>query len=193
MPLSLFPTKHKHKQKLLQTPSKSKSNLKPQTRGNRRSETEEIRLKNEIFSLSDNHTDYEIMEILKMPNSTYYSYKQKLYQEAREIWRHTYKESQEYRIMHTINSINLALRINKEIGLDQKQSAKDRLEASEKMVETELAFLKLLRDINENKQPTPTPTPTPPRPTTYPTIVDPNDPDRFITDPAWIEENMKKL
>ncbi len=32
-----------------------------------------------------------------------------------------------------------------------------------------------------------------PRPTTYPTIVDPNDPNKWICDPAWIEENMKKM
>lgn len=32
-----------------------------------------------------------------------------------------------------------------------------------------------------------------PRPTTYPTIVDPNDPNKWICDPAWIEENMKNV
>lgn len=32
-----------------------------------------------------------------------------------------------------------------------------------------------------------------PRPTTYPTIPDPNNPGRWLTDPAWIEENFKKM
>jgi hypothetical protein len=44
-------------------------------------------------------------------------------------------------------------------------------------------------------QTTPTPTPSAPRPTTFPTITDPNDPDpdKWITDPAWIQENIKKM
>ena len=32
-----------------------------------------------------------------------------------------------------------------------------------------------------------------PRPTTYPTIRDPNDPNKWICDPAWIEENIRKM
>lgn len=32
-----------------------------------------------------------------------------------------------------------------------------------------------------------------PRPTTYPTIRNPNDPNKWICDPAWIEENMKRV
>jgi hypothetical protein len=171
MPLPLFP-KHKKNPPTL---SHTKTNLRAGTRGNYRSETEEIRLKNEIFTLSDNHTDQEIMSILKIPNSTYYRYKQKLYEEAREIWRQTYKESQEYRIIHTINSINLALRIHKEIVLDHKNAAKDRLEACEKFVELELHFLKLISDMNDDSDKTPRPTE---RPTerTSPPYVDP-DPD----------------
>jgi hypothetical protein len=36
-------------------------------------------------------------------------------------------------------------------------------------------------------------TPSEPRPTTYPTIPDPNNPGKWITDPAWIEENIKEM
>lgn len=32
-----------------------------------------------------------------------------------------------------------------------------------------------------------------PRPTTYPTIADPNNPGKWITDPAWIEDNIRKM
>jgi len=32
-----------------------------------------------------------------------------------------------------------------------------------------------------------------PRPTTYPTIPDPDNPGKWMTDPAWIEENMRKM
>jgi hypothetical protein len=38
-----------------------------------------------------------------------------------------------------------------------------------------------------------TPSAPEPRPTTYPTIPDPNNPGRWLTDPAYIEENMKKV
>lgn len=189
MPLTLF-SKHKHK-KVLQSPSKSNSNLRPQTRGNKRSQTEEIKLKEKISVLSDNHSDHEIMSILSMPRSTYYHYKQKLYEEAREIWAQTYKESQSYRILHIINAINLALRVQKEIVLSEKESAKDRLEACDKLVELEMHFLKLISDMNEDKAPaivTPDP-----RPTTYPTIPDPNNPGKWLTDPAWIESNIRNM
>ena len=46
--------------------------------------------------------------------------------------------------------------------------------------------------IGKNQINSTAPTPEP-RPTTYPTIVDPNDPNKWIADPAWIEENMKKM
>lgn len=55
-------------------------------------------------------------------------------------------------------------------------------------------FLRLLKEIhgdnNDNKISTSRPEP---RPTTYPTIVDPNDPDKWITDPEWIQENIRNL
>jgi len=82
-----------------------------------------------------------------MPNSTYYSYKQKLNQEAKEIWRQTYKESQESRALHVVDSLNLALKISKEIALDEKQSAKDKLEAANFMIESETGFLKLINEL----------------------------------------------
>jgi len=171
--------------------TKTKTNLRAGIRGNYRSETEEIRLKNEIFSLSDNHTDYEIMSILKMPNSTYYRYKQKLYEEAREIWRHTYKDSETYRAVHTMNSINLALRTHKEIILDKTQSAKDRMEACGNLVDAEMNYLHLLSEINDDNDTTPVSVPTP-RPVDFPTVLDPNT-GKWITDPDWIRSNAERV
>jgi len=130
------------------------------------------------------------MDLLKINNQTFYRLKGELYQEAREIWRQTYKESQVYRIIHTINSINLALRTNKEIILDKTQSAKDRLEACDKLVELEMNFLKLVSEINDDdttERPTLSPAPT------YPTITDPSNPEKLICDPKWIEDNARKV
>ena len=102
---------------------------RPRPRGNKRSKDEQIRIMNDIFSLSANHYDYEIMETLKIPNETYYRYKSIMYKEAKKIWKQICKESLEYRALHTINSINLALKVDQEIATDPNQPAKDRLEA----------------------------------------------------------------
>jgi hypothetical protein len=195
MPLPLFKhkRKHKHKNKAHSPTNPTNNNLvlNPRPRGNKRPEIEELKLKNEILNLSDNHTDFEIQKILKLPNSTYYRYKQKIFEDAREIWKLQYEESQSYRILHTINAINLALRVQKEIVLNNKNSAKDRLDAADKFVELEMNFLKLISDMNENENKQPTPSE--PRPTTYPTIPDPNNPGKWLTDPAWIESNIRNL
>lgn len=193
MPLPLF-RKHRKKQNsptvLKKTNSNSKTNLRTGIRGKYRSETEELRLKNEILSLSDNHTDHEIMLKLGLPNSTFYRYKSKLYEDAKELWKQQYKESQQYRILHTINGINLALRTQKEIIQDKEVEPKTRLEACKNLVELEIEFLKLIGDMNENKTLAPE---LDPRPTTFPTIPDPNNPGKWLTDPAWIEDNIRKM
>jgi hypothetical protein len=187
--------KRKHKRTSATNPTNRNLNLNPRTRGDRRSETEELRLKNEILNLLDSRTDLEIMDILKMPITTYYRYKSNLYQEQREIWQQTYREGIELRIMHTINSLNLALRTNKEIILDKTQSAKDRMEACDKLVENQMKYLDLISDMKESDTTTAS-KPTPelwPKPTEYPTIIDPDNPSRWITDPEWIKENGLKV
>ncbi|HEX9320247.1 MAG TPA: hypothetical protein VF884_15035 [Nitrososphaeraceae archaeon] len=178
----------KHIRKNL-TPSHISKDLevtpKERSRGNKRAKIDILRIKSDIFTLSDNHTDHEIMEILRIPNQTYYRLKGELYQEAKEIWQQTYKESIESRILHVINSLNLALKISKEIATDTNNSAKDRLDASEKMIENELGFLKLLREVHDDynishddemsktQQPLTTPHP--------------------YVDPPWIEANKKRV
>ena len=65
---------------LTQTHIKTRS----RPRGNKRSKDEQIRIMNDIFSLSANHNDYEITDTLKIPNQTYYRIKTKMYREALE-------------------------------------------------------------------------------------------------------------
>jgi hypothetical protein len=151
------------------------------SRGNKRSETDTLRIKSDIISLSENHTDQEIMDILKINNETYYRYKSIINREAKEIWTQQFKEGVELRILHTVNSINLSLKINKEIATNTNNSAKDRLDAAERLVETEMGLLELLRslrDDNNVQQQEQTKR-------DYPTIT--------VTDPAWIQENIKKM
>lgn len=105
------------------------NSLRTRPRGNRRSEAAELRIQKDIFDLSANHNDLEIMALLKIPNQTYYRIKSKMYEEAKELWQQTIQESIEYRALHLLNSLNFA-KINQEIALDTKQPAKDRIEAS---------------------------------------------------------------
>ena len=114
------------------------------TRGNKRPKDEQIRIMNDIFSLSANHNDYEIMDTLKIPNQTYYRIKSKMYREARRVWQQVCKESLEYRALHMINSINLALKVNQEIAIDPNQPAKERLEAAQLLVDQQINLIKLL-------------------------------------------------
>jgi hypothetical protein len=182
-----------HKKNKLTQAHINKNKTKPRPRGNKRSRVDILKIKSDIYSLLDNHTDYQVMDILKMNNQTFYRLKGELYQEAKEIWSQTYKESQELRALHIIDSLNLALKISKEIALDDKKQPKDRLEALNFMIESEHGFLKLINELADDKVPTETERPSAVRPTTYPTVVDPNDPDKWITDPAWVEENMRKM
>jgi len=58
----------------------------------------------------------------------------------------------------------------------------------EKEILQDKAAGKLFDPYKKDAEPEPKP-----RPTTYPTIPDPNNPGRWLTDPAWIEENFKKM
>ena len=57
----------------------TQTHINKRPRGNKRSKDEQIRIMNDIFSLSANHNDYEIMDTLKIPNQTYYRIKSKMY------------------------------------------------------------------------------------------------------------------
>jgi len=54
-------------------------------RGNKKSREEELQLMSDIQTLIPQKNDDEIMEILHIPNPTYYRYKSKIYKEAKKI------------------------------------------------------------------------------------------------------------
>ena len=56
------------------------------------------------------------------------------------------KESLEYRALHMINSINLALKVNQEIAIDPNQPAKERLEAAQLIVDQQINLIRLLKE-----------------------------------------------
>jgi len=68
-----------------------------------------------------------------------------MYEEAKELWQQTIQESIEYRGLHLLNSLNFASRVNQEIALDAKQSAKDRIEASINVVNAQEALFSVMK------------------------------------------------
>jgi hypothetical protein len=115
-------------------------------RGNKRSREEELRIMSDIQKLLPQKNDDEIMGLLGLANSTYYRYKSKIYKEEKKIWKQVCKESLEHRALQIKKSLELCIKVNQEIALDPKQSAKDRIEASQIMVEAEEEMFLLLKD-----------------------------------------------
>jgi hypothetical protein len=62
-------------------------------RGNKRSKEEELRIMSDIQKLLPQKNDDEIMDLLALPNSTYYRYKAKVYKEAKKLWKKVCQES----------------------------------------------------------------------------------------------------
>lgn len=120
--------------------------LQEGVRGNKRSKEEEVRIMSDIQKLLPHKNDDEIMEILGLPNSTYYRYKAKVYKEAEKIWKKVCQESLEHRALLIKKTLDLCIRINEEIAKDPTQSARDRIQASQYMVEGQAEMLKLLRE-----------------------------------------------
>ncbi len=120
--------------------------MKQETRGNKRSKEEEMRIMNDISDLLPKHNDCKIMNTLGIPNSTYYRYKSKIYKEAKKLWEQVCIESMEYRALEIKKSLVLCIKVNEEIAIDPNQPAKDRIEASQLMVDAQIDILKLLRE-----------------------------------------------
>ena len=100
----------------------------------------------DIQDLMPKHTDIEIMSTLHLPTSTYYRYKSKIYKEAKKLWNQICIESLEYRALELKKSLELSVKVNKEIATDPNQSAQDRMEAAELMANAQLNILKLLKE-----------------------------------------------
>lgn len=120
--------------------------LQQGVRGNKRSKEEEVRIMSDIQKLLPNKNDDEIMDILGLPNSTYYRYKTKVYKEAKKIWKKVCQESLEHRALLIKKTLDLCIRINEEIAKDPNQPAKDRIQASQFMVDAQAEMLELLRE-----------------------------------------------
>jgi len=116
------------------------------TRGDKRSKEDELRIMTDIQDLMPKHTDVEIMSTLHLPTSTYYRYKSRIYKESKKLWNELCIESLEFRALELKKSLELSVKVNKEIATDPNQSAQDRMEAAGLMANAQLNILKLLKE-----------------------------------------------
>jgi hypothetical protein len=126
--------------------AKQRENLKPGKRGDRTARQDRVRTMTDIVSLSSKHDDFEIMNILGLPNSTYYRYKQKIYEQSKKLWEQVCTESLEYRALLVRKYLDMSIKVYEEIALDPNQKAEDRVGAAVHMVDAQIEFLKLIKE-----------------------------------------------
>jgi hypothetical protein len=113
-------------------------------RGNKRRKEDQLKLMNQIRKLLPIRKDYEIMRILKIPNSTFYRYKSKIYKD-KELWTKAMFEPLESRLLRLYESLQDSSRIYRAIANNEKTKPMDRIKASKKMVNAQYNILRLLK------------------------------------------------
>ena len=114
-------------------------------RGNKRRKEEQFNLMKQVRSLLPLKKDLEIMKILRIPNSTYYRYKSKIYQEDKELWSAAMFEPLESRALMIYNILHESFRINKKIADNENNKPMERLKACKRMVNDQYNILYLLK------------------------------------------------
>jgi hypothetical protein len=114
-------------------------------RGNKKRKEDQLKLMNEIRELIPNKKDYEIMEILGIPNSTFYRYKSKINKEDKELWSKAMIEPLETRAHEIYQALEESCRVNRQITSNKNAKPMDRIKASKGMVNAQYNLLRLLR------------------------------------------------
>jgi hypothetical protein len=114
-------------------------------RGNKRRKEDQLKLMNEIRKLLPIKMDYEIMEILGIPNSTFYRYKSIIYKEDKKLWSKVIIEPLESRALKIYRNLEECSQINRNIASNEKAKPMDRIKASKRMVNAQYNILKLLK------------------------------------------------
>jgi hypothetical protein len=115
-------------------------------RGNKRRKEDQFKLMKEIRTLLPLKNDYEIMKILRMPNSTFYRYKATIYEENKEVWSAAMFEPLESRALAIYHVFQDSIRICKQIADNKKTKPMDRLKACKRMVNDQYNILYLLKE-----------------------------------------------
>jgi hypothetical protein len=114
-------------------------------RGNKRRKEDQLRLMNKVRKLLPIKMDYEIMKKLRIPNSTFYRYKSKIYKEDKELWSKVMIETFESRALKIYQILEESYRINRQISLNENAKPMDRMKASKRMVNDQYNILRLLK------------------------------------------------
>jgi ACT domain-containing protein len=114
-------------------------------RGNKRRKEDQLRLMNEVRKLLPIKMDYEIMKKLRIPNSTFYRYKSKIYKEDKELWSKVMIEPLESRALKIYQILEESYRINRQIASNENAKPMDRIKASKRMVNAQYNILRLLK------------------------------------------------
>jgi hypothetical protein len=114
-------------------------------RGNKRRKEDQFKLMKEIRELLPAKRNFEIMKVLRIPNSTFYRYKAKIYNEDIELWSKTVVEPLESRMLKIMGSLEESYRIYRQIAQDEKAKPMDRIRASRKMVDAQYNIMNLLK------------------------------------------------
>ena len=114
-------------------------------RGNKRRKEDQLKLMKEIRNLLPIKNDYEIMKILGIPNSTFYRYKFRIYEEDKELLSKRMIEPLESRMLMIMRTLEESYRIFRQIMLDDKAKPMDRIKASKRMVNAQYSILRLLK------------------------------------------------
>jgi ACT domain-containing protein len=114
-------------------------------RGNKRTKEDQLRLMNEVRKLLPIKMDYEIMKKLRIPNSTFYRYKSKIYKEDKELWSKAMIEPLESRALKIYQILEESYQINRQIASNENAKPMDRIKASKGMVNAQYNLLRLLR------------------------------------------------
>jgi hypothetical protein len=120
-------------------------------RGNKRGKEERLRIVSEIRKLQFTKNDYEIMDILGIPNSTYYRYKSRINKQDQEIWEKIVLDSLESRALKILFAFKEAYTISKEIAENKEGDTKYRIEACKMMIKAQVNMYYLLKqgpDLN---------------------------------------------
>jgi hypothetical protein len=115
-------------------------------RGNKRRKEDQFKLMKEIRTLLPLKNDYEIMKILRMPNSTFYRYKVTIYEEDKEVWSAAMFEPLESRALAIYHVLQDSIRTCKQIADNKKTKPMDRLKACKRMVNDQYNILYLLKE-----------------------------------------------
>lgn len=93
-----------------------------------------------------NNTDTKIIQLLKIPERTYYNHKKRIYEIDRELWNQIASESLESRALKIMRSIQMCIEVNTEIAKDKKQEPKARTDASIKVVDANIMAYNILEE-----------------------------------------------